>query len=236
MNVLAFDTCLGAVSVAVGWRRDGGDWTAHHAFEARTAGHAERLPPMIAEVMATAGISFADLARIVVTVGPGTFTGVRTGVAAARALSLASGVPVAGVSSLAAIAAAARARLAAEGGTAPPLAVAVDARRGDVYWQRFAGTEGGAADGPAILGVADALKQALAMPPGAVVVGSGAGLLRDAAASNGRSLDIRLGSIEPDARVLLEGAADLPLLDCVTPLYLRAPDAKPQTGKSLPRA
>ena len=94
MNVLAFDTCLGAVSVAVRWQGPGGDWLTRHAHEARERGHAERLMPMIAEVMEDAGLAFSDLDRIAVTVGPGTFTGVRVGVAAARGLALASGVIV----------------------------------------------------------------------------------------------------------------------------------------------
>ena len=104
MNVLAFDTCLGAVSVAVRWQGPGGDWLTRHAHEARERGHAERLIPMMAEVMEEAGLAFSDLHRIAVTVGPGTFTGVRVGVAAARGLALASGVAVVGTTTLAVMA------------------------------------------------------------------------------------------------------------------------------------
>ena len=89
MNVLAIDTCLGAVSVAVRWRDAGGEWRMRDAYEARTAGHAERLMPMTKEVMGAAGLAFSDLQHIAVTVGPGSFTGVRAGVAAARGLALA---------------------------------------------------------------------------------------------------------------------------------------------------
>src|SRR5207248_9772702 len=70
MNILAFDTCLGAVSVAVRWQGAGGDWLMRHAHEARERGHAERLIPMMTEVMEHAGLAFSDLHRIAVTVGP----------------------------------------------------------------------------------------------------------------------------------------------------------------------
>ena len=104
MNILAFDTCLGAVSVAVRWRGAGGEWLMRHAHEVRERGHAERLMPMMAEVMEEAGLAFSDIDRIAVTVGPGTFTGVRVGVAAARGLALASGVATVGATSLAVMA------------------------------------------------------------------------------------------------------------------------------------
>ena len=135
MNVLAFDTCLGAVSAAVRWRGASGEWQVASRFEARAGGHAERLMPMIAEVMEEAGLAFADLGRIAVTVGPGTFTGVRGGVAAARGLALASGLPVVTATSLAVMAHGAREQL--QGRDADLLAVAVDARRGMVYLEIF---------------------------------------------------------------------------------------------------
>src|SRR5262245_25509962 len=103
MNILAFDTCLGAVSVAVRWRGpEGLLWG--EAGELRSAGHAERLVPMIAEVMAGTGADFASLDRIAVTQGPGGFTSVRVGIAAARALALATGKPVVTATSLAVMA------------------------------------------------------------------------------------------------------------------------------------
>ena len=145
MNILAFDTCLGALSVAVRWRGAGGEWLTRHAHEVRERGHAERLMPMMAEVMEEAGLAFSDLGRIAVTVGPGSFTGVRVGVAAARGLALASGIATVGATSLAVMARQADERLGeARGGRL--LAVAVDARRGSVYLQLFAGArDGGAA-------------------------------------------------------------------------------------------
>ena len=131
MNVLAFDTCLGAVSAAVRCAERRGDGCCARAYELRTAGHAERLMPMIAEVMAGAGLAFAELDRIAVTLGPGSFTGVRVGVAAARGLALATGRPVVAATSLAVMAHRAAEMLAATGESAARrLVVAVDARRG----------------------------------------------------------------------------------------------------------
>ena len=63
-------------------------------------GHAEALPPMVARVMAQAGIGFADLARIAVTTGPGTFTGIRVGLSFARALGLARNIRVLGINTM----------------------------------------------------------------------------------------------------------------------------------------
>src|SRR5438876_4695058 len=116
MNVLAFDTCLGAVSVAVRWQGARDEWLSCDRFELREGGHAERLMPMIAEVMQEAGLAFSDIERIAVTVGPGSFTGVRVGVAAARALALASGITAVGATSLAVMAHQADERLASAHG------------------------------------------------------------------------------------------------------------------------
>src|SRR3990172_3738504 len=176
MNVLAIDSCLGAVSVAVRWRDAGGEWRMRDAYEARSAGHAERLMPMIAEIMGTAGLAFSDLNRLAVTIGPGSFTGVRTGVAAARGLALAAGLPVVGATSLAVMAHRANALLgAARAGRL--LAVAVDARRETVYFQLFPlePAEIGAA---ALLAPRDAARQIGDRP--AIVVGSGAAAVADA--------------------------------------------------------
>src|SRR6202049_1267733 len=127
MNVLAFDTCLGAVSVAVRWQGPAGDWLTRHAHEARERGHAERLMPMMAEVMDEAELAFSDLDRIAVTVGPGTFTGVRVGVAAARGLALASGAALVGATTLAVMAHQASELLGPARRGERALAVAVDA-------------------------------------------------------------------------------------------------------------
>src|SRR5262245_21656154 len=116
MYILAFDTCFDAVSVAVAHGQAAGARMLAEASELRRSGHAERLLPMIAAAMHQAGIGFQDLDRIAVTQGPGTFTGVRTGIATARALALASGCPAVGVGTLSAIAFAAHQEPAAAHG------------------------------------------------------------------------------------------------------------------------
>lgn len=225
MAVLAFDTCFGAVSVAVRHRAGNGEWLVREAYEARQTGHAERLMPMIAEVMANAGLDFEAIELFAVTIGPGTFTGVRVGIAAVRAFALAADRPVVGISSLEVIAARGRQLLGAraDGRT---LLVAVDARRGGLYCalQR----DGGGTDAPALLSIADAA--ALARERRALAIGSGAPLVADHAAAAGHRIDTDLASIEPHARYLALLAADRPPTPHIAPLYLRSPDVRPQPG------
>ncbi len=104
MPTLAFDTCLGAVSAAVAWTDVDGRARLEGRFEPCRAGHAERLLPMIEAVLGAAGLAAVGIDRVAVTLGPGTFTGVRTGIAAARAIALVSGATVVGATSLAVIA------------------------------------------------------------------------------------------------------------------------------------
>src|SRR5674476_345858 len=103
MTLLAFDTACDACSVAV-WRA--GRIVAHGA-KAMVRGQSEELVVMIETVMGQAGQSFAALAAVAVTVGPGAFTGLRIGLATARAIALATDRPAIGVTTFEAIAAAA---------------------------------------------------------------------------------------------------------------------------------
>jgi tRNA threonylcarbamoyladenosine biosynthesis protein TsaB len=201
--VLVIDTCLGACQVG---RFQDGRMTAGLS-EPMERGHQERLAPMAAEVMA--GASFADLDKIVVTIGPGSFTGLRVGLAFAKGVQLATGAPLAAVGTLEALAA------SVEGAAAG----VIDARRGLVYVQAF---EGGAAmDEPDIVPIGEAVRRLAAMRD-LTLVGPGAHLL--AAELPGATIDARPA---PDLAVLgrLAGAAE-PVAD-LRPLYLRAPDAKP---------
>jgi tRNA threonylcarbamoyladenosine biosynthesis protein TsaB len=233
MNVLAFDSCLGPVSAAVRWRGPEG-WRLREACEVRPAGHAERLMPMIAEVMTDAGADFSGLDRIAVTLGPGGFTGVRVGIAAARGLALAAGKPVVAASSLAVMAHRAEEMLR-EMGEPPrtrPLIVAVDARRGALYVQRFAA--GGIGMTEAQLLTPSEAVRGLG-PQGAVAVGSGAAAVAAAAKEAGVAVDPRLPDLQPHARSLLAIADRLAPVSPVRPLYLRPPDVRPQNA-ALARA
>lgn len=228
MNILAFDTCFGAVSAAVRWRNARGEWLLREAYEARSTGHAERLFPMIEEVMEGAGLAFSAIDRIAVTLGPGTFTGVRVGIAAARAFALATGKPVVGATSLAVMAECAR-LLLGPGQAAQPLAVAVDARRDMVYFQVFG--DGIVQGRDALLLAPEQAAMAIKQRP-VLVVGSGAAAV---AAAAGGEAEARFGDLQPHARQLALMAPDLVPIDPVMPLYLRQPDAKPQGDKSLAR-
>jgi tRNA threonylcarbamoyladenosine biosynthesis protein TsaB len=232
MNILAFDTCLGAVSVAVRWRGTSRNWQTHHARELRERGHAERLMPMMAAVLQEAALTFSDIGRIAVTVGPGTFTGVRVGVAAARALTLASGIVAVGTTSLAVMAHQAD-ELIGPARNNRLLAVAVDARRGSVYLQLF--PDALSAAGPPLLLAADEAAASIGQRS-VIVVGDGAGLVADAVTAAGGQAEATLADLQPDARSLALLADGLAPAQTLRPLYLRPPDVRPQADRSLPRA
>jgi tRNA threonylcarbamoyladenosine biosynthesis protein TsaB len=100
VHLLAIDTALGACAAAI---TADGSLLARRS-EAMTRGHAERLAPLVAELAEEAGVAFKDLDRIVVTTGPGSFTGVRVGLAFARSLALALARPCIGVTTIEALA------------------------------------------------------------------------------------------------------------------------------------
>lgn len=231
MNILLIDTCFGACSVAAAWRApEGMAWASR--FELLVRGHAERLTPMIGEVMEETPFGFSEIACIGVTTGPGTFTGQRVGIAAARALALATGAKVATLSSLHVMAFTAAAEIPAEiaGKT---LAVAVDARRGEVYFQRFAGPSWGALDEPVLITPEDAVRMLGAGE--AIVVGSGGEAMQGEAVKLRSAVTARLGALQPNVRFVPDGVVT-PGASLPRPLYLRPPDAKPQDGAALARA
>ena len=131
MRVLAIDTALGACSAAVLDTEQGGI-TASESL-AMTRGHAEALMPLLARLMEQAAVAPLDLDRIVVTTGPGSFTGLRVGIAAARGIALAINKPAVGLSTLSAYAA----PYLADDDNAP-VVIAIDARHSHVYLQVFA--------------------------------------------------------------------------------------------------
>lgn len=230
MNVLAFDTCLGAVSAAVRWQSGRDEWLVREVYEARTRGQAERLMPMIAEVMEGAGLAYPAIERIAVTAGPGSFTGVRVGVAAARGLALATGKPVVAMTSLAVMA---HRAVALQGAARPArrLAVAVEAPRGMVFLQLFAADTSELS--AAVLLSPDEAARAIGAG-GALVVGSAARAV--AALVEDGQVQAAMPDLQPHARVLAMLAPNLAPVSPLEPIYLRAPDAKPQGDKSLPRA
>jgi tRNA threonylcarbamoyladenosine biosynthesis protein TsaB len=234
MHILAFDTCFDACSVAVARHDDGGCVELASALERFETGHAERLVPMIDEAMRAAGLDFSDVDRIAVTEGPGTFTGTRIGIAAARALALATRAEIVAASSLAVMAQVAAAELALPA-LEPGVVVAVDARRGEVYAQIFDACGRQAQSPPQLLTVADAAR--LGAPASLLVVGSAAEAVAAVATDAGRPARAALPKLLPAASSLARMAGTLaPLIEPLRPLYLRPPDAKPQTGKSIARA
>lgn len=224
MKILAFDTCFGACSAALSW--DGG---IASRVELLQKGHAERLMPMIAELFEEAPIDIGEVDLIAVTNGPGTFTGVRIGIAAARALKLATGAATCTASSLRLMSRQARATLSKQESTHTDIAVAVDARRDELYFQLFGGSGEPLTD--ALL-VAPSEAVSRLRERDVTVVGSGGPRLAAAARAAGRDAACELSELEPDALHLLGLAADL-VPSLPQPLYLRPPDAKPQTGTSL---
>lgn len=230
MTILAFDTSMAACSAAI---LPSGAASPVQRFEPMDRGHAEALFPMIEAVMAEAGCAFGDLTKLAVTIGPGSFTGVRAGVAAARGFALAAHLPVVAATSLE-VMARGLVRRTRELERAGGFMVAHDARREEFYVQGFTAA-GEPLFAPRLCGVseaADALVQGMGL-----AVGSGAAAVALEAARQGRELRTAFPDLLPEACDLAAiAAARSPESRPVVPLYLRAPDAKPQTDKSLVRA
>lgn len=215
MKILAIDTVAGRCAAAI-FDSEAGR-CLHEVSRDIGRGHAEQLMDVIGEALAGAGCTYEDIARIAVAVGPGSFTGVRVGVATARGLALALGIPAVGVSTLAGLAAEARAMY-----PGMPVLIGIDARRGEVYAQAY-DSAGLATTEPRVATLAALVSQAA----GHVLAGSAAPLLRDAA---GLPADTPIGPVEATAEIATYarlGALAVPD-GPPHPLYLRAPDAKPQ--------
>jgi tRNA threonylcarbamoyladenosine biosynthesis protein TsaB len=220
MRILAIDTALDACSVAVfDTERD-----RMLAMQSREIGrgHAELLIPLVDEVMKSAGATFDSLDRIAVTVGPGSFTGLRVGLSAARGFALAAKKPAVGVSTLAAL----TAPLITENETVPVVA-AIDAKHGNLYMQ-MVGAGGRVLVAPRAVNLREAIR-AVALGP-VRIVGNGAAMLAahwPPKLPSPVSVDPRPA---PDilwvARI---GAAADPERAKPRPIYLRAPNAKPFT-------
>ncbi|HEY7458412.1 MAG TPA: tRNA (adenosine(37)-N6)-threonylcarbamoyltransferase complex dimerization subunit type 1 TsaB [Xanthobacteraceae bacterium] len=225
--MLAIDTALGACAAAVF------DATLGHSLAVQSyvmsRGHAEVLIPLVERVMHDGHVNFDRLDRIVTTIGPGSFTGLRVGISAARGFGLAAGRPVVGVSTLDAL-------------VAPyvndvetvPIVAAIDAKHGNLYMQ-MVGAGGRVLVAPRLASLGEAVR---AVAIGLVrIIGSGAELL----ANQWPAPDIP-SPLLVDARpapdiewVARLGAKAIPEKALPRPLYLRAPDARPQDAHRLQR-
>jgi tRNA threonylcarbamoyladenosine biosynthesis protein TsaB len=219
MLILAIDTALDACAAGV-LDTDAARLIAQES-QAMKRGHAEALMPLIGRVIRQAGIAFAALDRIAVTTGPGSFTGLRVGLSAARGIGLAADKPVVGLSTLTAYAAPVVGQNAAQ-----PVVSAIDARHDQVYFQVVSG-DGGSLMRPRVAPIEEALGAAQF---GAVhLVGNAAQILADrwpADAAPPFKVDPQPA---PDiAWLAWLGAAVSPDIAPARPYYLRAPDAKPQ--------
>ncbi|MGB8605030.1 tRNA (adenosine(37)-N6)-threonylcarbamoyltransferase complex dimerization subunit type 1 TsaB [Bradyrhizobium sp.] len=217
MLILAIDTALDACAAGV-LDTDTGTLIAQES-QAMKRGHAEALMPLIARVIQESGVTFAGLDRIAVTTGPGSFTGLRVGLSAARGIALAANKPVVGLTTLTAYAA----PIVSQNGEQAVIS-AIDARHDQVYFQVVAGN-GSALVQPRVAPIEEALDVSRF---GAMhLVGNAAGILAErwtADAPPPISVDAQPA---PDiAWVAWLGAAVSPDTAPARPFYLRAPDAK----------
>ncbi len=219
MKILAFDTSLATCTVIA----VASDRVLAERSEQRERGHAEALMPMIEEVRGEAGLEYGEFDLVAATVGPGSFTGIRVAVAAARGIALATGVRTIGVTTTAALAQ----RASSEAREPAPILAILDARRGEAYAQLF-NLEGERLVTRWPLPILDRLENIAGALDGeaGLVVGSGADGLKKLLPASRRWRDV--GFREPSglaiARVARETlrqdqSAPLPI-----PLYMRPPD------------
>lgn len=226
MRILAIDTALGACSACV---LDSGNLDSLAIEQtAMERGHAEALMPMIERVMAKVEGGFSSLDRVAVTIGPGSYTGLRVGISAARAIALAAGIPAIGISTLAASAAPFIGR---EGGRV--VAAAVDARHGQVWFQALN------AQGKQLVSVRQVNHRDAARAIGAgpvSLVGSAALAVANEAWAIGLDALVVDDAKAPDVTwVARLGMIADPETAPPRPLYLKAPETTPQDRARLPR-
>jgi tRNA threonylcarbamoyladenosine biosynthesis protein TsaB len=224
MLTLAIDTAANFCSACV-W-----DEAADRVLAAEERdigrGHAEQLMDVVAAVMDASGHGYPDLGRVAVAVGPGSFTGIRVGVAAARGFGLALKIPVVGVTTLEALA-----RDARDAGSGPEaVTVAVTGGRGQIFMQSF-DTDGTPVAEPRAVADEDAAGE---VPPSTMLfAGNAATAIAQNVNEAGRVvrtvLDRATGSIGTIAKLAAHSERT------PVPLYLRGADAKPQSGFALQR-
>src|SRR5579872_4209100 len=227
MRILGIDTSCGAASVAVAEGGRGEPLAAISRPMAR--GHAEVLAPMVEEAMRAIDGGFPSLTRIAVATGPGSFTGIRVGLAMARAMGVALAIPVVGVSTLAAFAAPLL--------SAPRtgiIAATIDARHGSVYFQLFEAN--GRPLGPPRCDSPRECVRAIGAGP-AWFAGDAAALVASEAQRAGLPYDLDVARVAPDiVAVGWMGLAVDPVKSPARPLYVKPPDARPSTAGPIARA
>ena len=226
MRILAIDTALRACSACVFDPAAGGMLATEQIGMER--GHAEALMPLIERVMSGVEGGFSSLRRVAVTIGPGSYTGLRVGLSAARAIGLAAKIPVVGITSLAALAAP---LIGKENGRL--IVAAVDARHGQVYVAVLT-PQGRPLAPPRLASARDAARLIGAGP--ASLVGSGAELVARECWAMGLDAVVVDGSGAPEvAWVAKLGLLSDPATALPRPLYLRAPETTPQDRVRIPR-
>ncbi len=209
--ILAVDTALGATGIAL-WQN--GQCLAGRHEEERGR-QAAMLLPWIGEILAQSGAGYADIDRFAVTVGPGGFTGIRVGLAAMRALALATGKPAGGFSTLQVMAGAFPPPPPASGRGVSPSLCLLPGGRGQYFAQRFLGlTPLGT---PQLLGE-DGVRALLA--PGDTLIAT------EAVTFSAPGYAAKRHDIAANARILAALAADSPVMPPSDPLYIRPPDAE----------
>ena len=217
MLILAIDTALDACAAAI-LDTDTGKMIAQESLVMKR-GHAEALMPLIGRVIKQSGIGFSGLDRIAVTTGPGSFTGLRVGLSAARGIALAANKPVVGLTTLSAYAA----PVVSEGGEHPVIS-AIDARHDQVYFQVVSGN-GNSLILPKVAPIEEALGASQFGAPH--LVGNAAEILaRRWKADAPPPFKVDAQPAPDIAWVAWLGAAVRPDAAPARPFYLRAPDAK----------
>jgi tRNA threonylcarbamoyladenosine biosynthesis protein TsaB len=229
--LLGFDTATPVTTTAV-VRADGEGFEAHDEPPPESRGrHASRLLGLIERVLADAAVAWDDLDRITVGIGPGGFTGLRIGIATARALAQARGLEVVPVGSLEALAEGARG-----GSPERPVAAVIDARRGEVFAAVFA-PDGAPLLAPAAL-APEALAERLAgFTERPLAVGDGAVRFAQELASAGAAVPPAGASVHRLSAVhicRLAAEREPADRDALLPAYLREPDAKPSVIQPQP--
>lgn len=221
MNLVCIDTALEACSVGV----IAGDQRIFRS-EVVGRGHAELLMGLIEAAMAEARLAWTDVERIAVTVGPGSFTGLRVGIAAARGLALVTGAPALGIGTLAIHAETVRHEI---GQT--PVLVVLAAGRGEIYGQSFAAD--GAEEGPPAAAAPEVFARRIA--GNTLIAGSGAAALIEILGEEARARTVHERSAPDIAALCRLALVTPPTGESPRPLYLRPPDAKPQTAGRIAR-